>query len=159
MRLDIYQHVVKDIDEIENIVSGNNTKSTSSNGSSLKNYFVSIAYAENGLSPKVEQAAMRRKDRRIELLSWQTKGAIGENKEGLLEKRKPELLISTLDQLIESENNDRLIIYGSIAKNNGTSVEDVQKLYAERLQKDAPVGCPIQVLNQSTGKFEWQIKQ
>ena len=31
--------------------------------------------------------------------------------------------------------------------------------YAERLQKDAPEGTPIEDIDASTGTYEWEIKQ
>jgi len=156
MRLDIYQHVAKDIDEIENIVSGPKEKLQPKNGSSLLDYFVSCAYAQEGLSPQVQEAALRRKDRRSGLISLQEKGVIGENKLGFLELRGSSS--PDAEQLIEQENNDRMIIYAAVANKNGTSVEEVQKLYAKRLQQDAPAGTPIEVLNESSGVYEWKQK-
>jgi uncharacterized protein YdbL (DUF1318 family) len=55
--------------------------------------------------------------------------------------------------IVGEENNDRMIIYKEIAAKNGTSVVDVQKLYAERLQAGAPAGTPIE-----TAPGSWQIK-
>ncbi len=159
MRLDIYQHIQKDIDTIENIVSGSKEKTKSKDNQSLLNYFILSAYAQEGLSQEVEQAALRRKERYSELISWQEKGIIGENKLGLLEIRNSRSTDTSLEQLVKAENNDRMIIYNSLAKKNNTSVEEVQKLYANRLQKDTPLGTPIEVLNEATGVYEWKIKQ
>lgn len=156
MRLDIYQHVQNDIDQIEGIVSGTTEKPQPKNNQSWLDYFISSAYAQEGLGPQVEQAALRRKDRRTSLASWQEKGVIGENKSGLLElKGSPSL---EAENLIKEENNDRMTIYEAVANKNGTSVEEVQKLYAKRLQQDAPAGTPIEVYNGATGKYEWKIK-
>src|SRR3989338_2999357 len=69
MRLDIYQHVQKDIDDIESIVSGSKEKHKPKDNHSLRNFFIGSAYAQEGLSPEVEEAALRRKDRREELSS------------------------------------------------------------------------------------------
>ena len=158
MRLDVYQHIIKDIDEIENIVSGTEEKSQSNDEQSLLDYFVCSAYAQEGLSPEVEQAALRRRNRRTELVSWQEKGIIGENRLGLLEIRDPESTDPSLEQLISEENSDRMIIYKAVAKKNNTPVEDVQKIYAERLQNDAPSGTAIEVFNEATAVYEWKIK-
>lgn len=158
MRLDVYQHVVKDIDKIESIVSGSKEKPRPKDNQSLLNYFASSAYAEETLSPEVEQAALRRKDRRSELISWQEKGVIGENKSGLVAIKIPEKANSITEALVKAENNDRMLIYREVAKKNGTSVEEVQKLYAQRLQTDAPTGTPVEILNQATGNYEWKIK-
>lgn len=114
------------------------------------------AYAAQGLSPDIEAAAFRRKDRYTQLVALQVKGGIGENKLGLLEIRTAD--ISSKD-LVDAENRDRMMIYQAVAQKNGTSVEAVQQLYAQRLQSDAPAGTPIEVLNNSTGLYEWKVKQ
>lgn len=160
MRLDIYQHIEKDIDQIENIVSGSQgkNKAESKDKQSLFDYFVHNAYAQEGLSPEVEDAALRRKDRRSELVSWQGKGVVGENKSGLVEIRMPENADSSVKELAEAENKDRMIIYQAVAKKNNSSVEEVEKIYAKRLQQDAPNGTPTEVLNETTGAYEWKIK-
>ena len=158
MRLDVYQHIIKDIDDIENIVSGSEKKSESNDSQSLLDYFICNAYAQEGLSPEVEQAALRRKERRPELISWQEKGIIGENRSGLLEIRDSKGANASLEQLVKEENTDRMIIYQAVARKNNVSVEEIQKIYAERLQDDAPSGSAIEVLNEATGVYEWVIK-
>ena len=62
MRLDIYQHVEKDIDAIENIVSGppGEQKAADKGKQSFLSYFLETAFAEGSLSPEVEKAALRR---------------------------------------------------------------------------------------------------
>jgi uncharacterized protein YdbL (DUF1318 family) len=155
MRLDVYQHVAKDIDDIENIVSGGQGAPAAKGPQSRLSFFVGTAFAEGGLDPQVEQAALRRRDRKPELDSWEAKGVIGENKSGLVEiKGVAEAGASALGQ---AENADRMTIYQSIAQKNGTSVEEVQKLYAKRLQNDAPAGTPIEVANES-GSYGWKTK-
>lgn len=158
MRLDIYQHVAKDIDSIENMVSGAKPKTAVFDKQSLLGYFVAEAYAEEGLGAEVEQAALRRRDRREGLLPLLTQAVIGENKSGLLEIKSSDTQNSSAKQLIQAENSDRMIIYRAVAGKNGISVEEVQKLYAKRLQEDAPAGSPIEVLNQSAGTYSWQTK-
>jgi len=156
MRLDIYQHVAKDIDDIESIVSGTQPKPAKQGTQSRINLFVGTAFAQDsGLSPEVEQAALRRKDRRPELASWQEKGALGENKSGLVEIKWP--VDASIEALVKTENKDRMVIYEAVAEKNGTSVEEVQKLYAKRLQDDAPSGTPIEAANE-TGNYVWRIK-
>ncbi|MFA5996751.1 MAG: DUF1318 domain-containing protein [Candidatus Paceibacterota bacterium] len=138
MRLDVYQHVEKDIDLIENIVSG---KKMTGQPQSMLNYFVGTAYAEDALPAEVEGAAMRRKARYQELVAAESSGRIGENNAGLVEPRAGE---ASLSSLISAENSDRIIIYRSIAAKNGATLEAVQKLYAEKLQSSAPAGTPVQ---------------
>jgi uncharacterized protein YdbL (DUF1318 family) len=158
MRLDIYQHVEKDIDAIENIVSGAKAKPQTSGGQSMLDYFIASAYAQTDLSPEVEQAALRRRDRLEALISWEKKAVIGENKLGLVEIRDPKGADPSVEQLVKAENSDRMIIYEAVAAKNGTSVEEVQKLYAKRLQAQAAAGTPIEVANEATGSSEWKTK-
>ena len=149
MRLDIYQHIKNDIDDIENMVTGSPEKTKGPQ--SFLNILVSEAYADEGLAPEVEQAALRRKERRAELILLEEKGIIGENKLGLLELR---LVGYNLGFPFDDENSDRMIIYEAVAKKNGSSVEEVQKLYAKRLQADAASGTPIEVFNSAAGLYE-----
>jgi uncharacterized protein YdbL (DUF1318 family) len=150
--------VQKDIDSIEDIVSGSPKESKPSGKQSLLDYFVGAAFAQEGLSPEVEQAALRRKERLFKLTPWMQEGVIGENKAALLEIRKKEAVSAALEELIKSENKDRMIIYGALAQKNQISVEEMQKIYAEKLQGKAPSGTPIEVFNTSSGAYEWRIK-
>jgi len=49
MRLDVYQHVVKDIDAIEGIVAGSSDKTESKDKRSFLSFVVSNVYAQEGL--------------------------------------------------------------------------------------------------------------
>lgn len=154
MRLDIYQHVQQDINAIENIVSGSKSEAKEPGGQSMFFTGISLAYAQGtDLSPEVEQAALRRRDRAGELSQWQQKGVIGENRLGLLELRDKSASAS-LAQFIQAENADRMIIYRQLAQKNNASLESIQKVYAQRLQQDAPAGTPIEVL-QGDGTYQW----
>lgn len=145
MRLDVYQHVVKDIDTIENLVSGEQ----SSAAKKLSDIIIPPAHAED-MDPAVREAALRRKDRLARISSLEASGVIGEDKSALLVLRgsSPEA-----GSLIDQENSDRLIIYRAIASQNGTPMEEVQKLYVQRLQANAPSGTPIEKSN-----GEWTTK-
>jgi len=159
MRLDIYQHVQKDINSIEDIVSGSGAQPKQTDKQGNLSLFLQTAFAEDsGLSPEVEQAALRRKDRRPEIVSQEEAGVVGENKSGLVEIKEPAKAGAAVEAMVKAENNDRIIIYEAVAKKNGTSVEEVQKLYAKRLQNDAPSQTPIEVLNETSGSYEWQPK-
>jgi len=160
MRIDVYQHIQKDIDNIEDIVNGpqGDSGQKTSDDQSFLEQFAGLAYAQEGLNPEVEQAAFRRKDRRQELASSQRKGIVGESRFGLAEIRNRQEANSSVENLVKTENLDRMVIYQAIAQKNGTSIESVQKIYAERLQRDAPVGTPIEVFSDSEGSYEWKIK-
>lgn len=156
MRLDIYQHVAKDIDAIENIVSGNKKKPTGGKQGSWLGVFVKDAYAQESFGPEVEQAAYNRRDRKAQLILLEESGVVGENKLGMVEIRGD--VDSSAKALIDAENRDRMIIYTAIADKNGISVEEVQKIYAKKLQDSANSGTPIESLNESTGQYEWKGK-
>lgn len=157
MRLDVYQHVQKDINSIEDIVSGSEKTAKPADKHSFLYYFgTSAAYAQDALDPDVEQAALSRKARRAQVVSLLQAGSVGENKLGLLEVRSA--ADSNASQLVSSENSDRMVIYQSLAAKNNTGVKEIQKLYATRLQSDAPQGAPIEAFNSSTGSYQWQTK-
>ena len=158
MRLDVYQHIQNDIDDIESIVSGSKEKVNSSDKESLLDYLICDVYAQGILNPEVEDAALRRRDRHSEIISWQGQRVIGENRLGLLEVRDPQSADASLKELIRQENTDRMIIYQAVAEKNNTPVQEVQEIYAKRLQGDAPSGTPIEVLNEATGAYEWRSK-
>jgi hypothetical protein len=88
MRLDVYQHVQKDIDSIESIVTGTDKGQEAAVQQSFLYSFIDTAYAQE-LSPQVEQAALRRKDRRGELIALEQAGEVGETYLGLVAIRKP----------------------------------------------------------------------
>ena len=160
MRLDVYQHMENDINAIEDIVSGGKpaAKPKAPDKQSWLSGFVGTAYAEQGLSPDVEQAALRRKDRVGQLNEWLAKGVLGENRLGLVENRKPQDADASVKALVAQENNDRLVIYKALAMKNGTSLEEVQQLYAKRLQANAQPGTPIE-LPSAGGAAVWRVKE
>ncbi|MBI4335876.1 MAG: YdbL family protein [Candidatus Omnitrophica bacterium] len=155
MRLDVYQHVQKDIDAIENIVSGSKEQkkpaaSPAANQNSMLYIAVSNAYAQD-ISPEAEEAALRRKARYADLASYEQNGIIGENSSGLVVLRNPG--DAAAQDLTDKENSDRMVIYRELADKNGVSVESIQKVYAERLQKDAPAGTPVE-----GGDGSWTVR-
>jgi len=145
MRVDVYQHVVKDIDDIESIVSGDSAAAKPSNLS-----LVGTAHASD-LDPAVEKAALRRKGRLSEVYAALSKGAVGENNGGLLTVRNSSAAPNTA-KIVGEENSDRMIIFKSLAGKNGVAIGEIQKVYAERLQKSAPAGSPIQDPDGDWGK-------
>lgn len=156
MRLDVYQHVAKDVDEIENMVS--NSSTTASGLHSFLPFRTEVAYAEESMGPDVDEAVSGRKSRYNEITKLEGSGIVGENKKGLLEVRSPGKAAEDTLSLVTEENRDRMTIYRGIAQKNGTNVLDVQKVYAKRLQKDAPSGCPIEAVDEVTGKAAWTVK-
>jgi uncharacterized protein YdbL (DUF1318 family) len=139
MRLDVYQHVEKDIDSIENSISGSDK---SAGKQSWLHGLVKDAYAEEGFGPEVDSASEARKSRRGKIMDLLSSGVAGEGADGMLEVIG---VASAKDRdVVIAENNDRMTIYKAIARKNGTSIKDVSRLYSKRLQKDAPGGAMIQ---------------
>lgn len=128
MRLDVYQHVVKDINDIESIVSGGAVKSVAW----LSELVVTTAYAEDGLPQAAMDAAYRRRDRKTQLDAYLSQGALSEGSDAYVAVRGGD---AAARALAEAENADRRVIYEAIAAKNGSSVADVQRVYAERLQR------------------------
>ena len=141
MRLDVYQHVEKDINAIEDMVSGPDKPVGKQ---SWLPSLVNEAYAEDGFGPDVEEAAAGRKARKAQVMSLLAKGAIGENSRGMLEPGLQGKSDPAAAEVIKAENKDRAIIYRAIARKNGTSYEEVAEMYSKRLQNDAPSGAPIE---------------
>lgn len=159
MRLDIYQHVVKDIDSIEDIVSGPKGKLKTGGPDSLLRGFIINAYAEEALTPEIESIALRRKERHEALAALEAKGVIGENKLGLVELKIPQNGDPAAEELIAQENKDRMRIYQEVSRKNSVLVDEVQKIYVKRLHKDAPVGTPLEVFSDSGNAYVWEIKK
>ncbi len=145
MRLDVYQHVVKDIDDIENIVSGENA----SVAKKLSDIVVPPAHADD-ISPEVREAALRRKNRLAQISALESQGILGEDRQAYLAVRKPG---AEAQALADQENADRRVIYQGISRQNGTTEADVQKLYAQRLQANAPAGTPVE-----NAGGQWSVK-
>lgn len=155
MRLDVYQHVAKEIDDIENMVSGGET---TTGLQSFDLFGTECAYAQEGYGPEVSEAVARRKARYAEITRLESNGTLGENKDGLVEVRSADGAGTATFELVSGENGDRMAIYRSIARKNAATVREIQVIYAKRLQKDAPAGTPIEVVDETTGKSNWQTK-
>jgi uncharacterized protein YdbL (DUF1318 family) len=158
MRIDVYQHIQKDINTIEDIVSGSGGEVSSTGQQSMLDLFIVSAYAQEDLDAAIKEAALRRKGRLPELQSLMSQGIIGEDKFGLLEIIKASDASSVTEGLVAAENYDRMLIYKELARKNNTPLGDIQGIYALRLQQDAPSGTPIEVLDEATGDSEWKNK-
>jgi len=147
MRLDIYQHVASDAASIEDMVSGPQKKEGAApQQTSLFDLIVPAAYAQDasGFPAEVAAAIERRKARRERIVLLASQGYVGENKQGFIDIFDKTSLDSAKIELVEQENKDRLIIFEYVAKKNGASVAETGKIFAERIQKDAAAGTPIE---------------
>ena len=148
MRLDIYQHVAKDVTAIEDMISAPNTAGAASGTqgkTSLLSFGVKEAYAqeESDYPSDVKAAIERRKERRPALTSFEAKGAIGENARGLVEVKNASAG-SDVSSIAQEENSDRNIIYNYVSSKNGAAQDETGKLFAKRIQADVPQGTPIE---------------
>lgn len=107
MRLDVYQHVVKEAESIEYQIYGNNEAQMNSI------WGISAVYAADSLSEAVE----RRKQRALKIENYFNKGYIGENRNGYLKLLKSDAPYE-VKEVITAENEDRKIIYQSTADRN-----------------------------------------
>ncbi|MCF7870067.1 MAG: YdbL family protein [Candidatus Omnitrophica bacterium] len=147
MRLDVYQHVVKEAESIEDqIYNSDNTQMNSILG-------IAAVYAEDNLSEAIE----RRKQRAAKIKDFFNKGYIGENRNGYLELIKNETP-SQIREVIAKENKDRKVIYENTAKKNNTKLSAVEKIFFKDHYQRAPSGWYFEVHSQSKEKYIWQKK-
>lgn len=159
MRLDIYQHLERTIDKIEDMVSSDPGPVPAAEGKqSFLGVFLprSVYAAEAVADPEIEGAVQRRKSRLAQVVALLKKGTAGENRFGLLELRRQ--ASGGEKEVVRQENNDRMIIYRKLADRNGVDVEEIEKLYAKRLQEKLPAGAPVEVFDLDKGAYVWRIK-
>lgn len=158
MRLDIYQHVTQDVQNIEDMISVSPQQAVRARKTSWLSFGVQEAWAqeEAGYPSEVKEAIERRKARRNELISWQSKGVLGENASGVVVART-ESASNDTTALAQEENQDRAIIYRYVAQKNQASFEETARVFAKRIQADAPVGTPIEI-SDGAGGLKWGTK-
>jgi uncharacterized protein YdbL (DUF1318 family) len=147
MRLDIYQHVANDANAIEDMIaSPKEEKGTTLGKTSWLVWGLQEAYAQEEANfPAGVQAAIdARKERRPELLRWESRGAVGENAKGYVEIRDESAADVTVASLVSEENKDRALIYDYVSNKNGTTSSETGKVFAKRIQSDAPGGTPVE---------------
>lgn len=157
MRLDIYQHLERTIDKIEDMVSPDPVPAAEGKQSFLGVFLPRRAYAAEAVSdPEIEGAVQRRKSRLAQVVALLEKGTAGENRLGLLELRRQ--ASGAEKEVVRQENNDRMVIYRKLAARNGVELEEIEKLYAKRLQESLPAGAPVEVFDLDKGAYVWHIK-
>ncbi|MCK4912185.1 MAG: DUF1318 domain-containing protein [Candidatus Omnitrophica bacterium] len=151
MRVDIYQHVVDDVEDINDQIYG------SSNEKLNFLFGFEEVYAAD-LSGAASEAISRRKKRAGSIEAYFGKGYIGENKHALLESRgdAPEEEGAKIKQMISEENKDRDAIYKAVADKNGSDVSFVRKASFESDYKRALSGYWFQILD--GGGYNWKKK-
>lgn len=147
MRLDIYQHVLRDVEAIEEQIYGQPEKKMNFL------FTVSKVYAADS----VETAIKRRRDRVSEIEEYFNSGYIGENRSAYLE-----VLVSEapdkLKRTIKQENQDRQIIYEDTARKNNAPLGEVKKVFFNNHYSRAQAGWYFEVYDSSTGRYSWKQK-
>lgn len=135
MRLDVYQHVEKDVNSIvDKIYEGKPKK--------LNAVFDLGAVYAADFSSDVDMAITRSQVRLGHIEEYLSKGYIGENKAALL------VVLSgapaDVVQLVQEENNDREILYKSTAEKNGADISVVRKAFFDKHYQKAPAGASFE---------------
>ena len=83
-------------------------------------------------------------ERKPKIEALKKAGSIGENKSGYLEAMKDAKLEDADKKLVEDENADRKVVYASIAKKEGATVDKVGERRAKQIRSNAKEGEYIQ---------------
>lgn len=148
MRVDVYQHVVKDIEDINDQIYG----------SPEKDFNFLFDFARVYAADQMSTAISRRKERVDVIEEYFVQGYIGENKNAFLELRGnvPEEKSGQIQKVISEENKDREMLYKAIAEKNGIGVSSVQKVSFESDYKRALSGYWFQALDGE--EYIWKKK-
>jgi uncharacterized protein YdbL (DUF1318 family) len=152
MRVDVYQHVAKDVESIQDQIYGSTPKQI--NAILLMNE----AYAQE-YSADVTAAIERRRGRIGTIDKYFAKGYIGENKDAYLQYVAKGLLAdlkNTVESIIAEENADRSAIYKAIAQKNGVDVSETAKVFFDDDYKRAQNGYWFEV--SEGGQYVWKQK-
>ena len=83
----------------------------------------------------------RMAQRLSQLDQLKSKGSIGENNRGLVESRGTD---AAAGAVISAENSDREIVYAALAKQTGTSAEQVGRTRAKQIAAGSAAGVWVQ---------------
>ena len=100
----------------------------------------SLLYAQTGssepktTSPAIDEAKARREARYNDIQGFKLKGAVGENRDGLLDILPGVSLSGSesgqLKKLVTDENRDRMVIYQEFVRINNMAPSDLKKVQA-----------------------------
>ncbi len=154
MRVDVYQHIVKEVESIEGEIF--NSKEKQFNAI----FIFPRAYAQD-YSDNVRAAIERRKTRITTIGEYLGKGYVGENRHAGLEMMAegvPPELGQEIASIVSEENNDREIIYTSLAERDGVALSEVRKILFQDHYQRAPAGYWFEVWDGSKSNFIWLRK-
>ena len=119
---------------------------------------VTDACAQGAAGGDVEAATNDRRERRADLYILEQKGVIGENKSGLIQVMPGHSDDAAAKAMVAQENNDRMLVFNSVAAKNVQPMVDIQTMNAKNFQCDVPSGTPIEVPNAQGSAYEWKVK-
>lgn len=151
MRVDIYQHVVEDVESIEDQIYGDTEKQ-------LNCLFgIENVYAEDG-NAALSAAIHNRKKRLNKVEYYFKKGYIGENRDAYLEIVSQSIsrdLRQEVERLVSAENLDRQVIYKATAQKNGVAIEETRKVFFQDHYNRAPSGYWFEVFDEGKDDYTW----
>ena len=105
--------------------------------------FAQAKYSIKQMTPAVESALESRRNRFDQLAGFKAKGVIGENNQGYVEFLGGD---NSAKALADAENNDRRIIYQTIAEQNDLkdAIATIEKVFAQVQRDKAQSGDKIQ---------------
>ena len=147
MRLDIYQHVEKDVDSINDQIYGGQAQQM--------NFIFGVrpVYASE-FSSEFAGAIERRRARLEVVEAYLSQGVIGENRNALLEVRGS--ASADIQALVSQENKDRETIYQETARKNNTDIAGVRSVFFEKDYQRAPSGYWFEMCE--NGRCVWKKK-
>jgi uncharacterized protein YdbL (DUF1318 family) len=109
-------------------------------------------YSIKQMTPEVQSALNNRRDRFEQLRQLKHAGAVGENNHGYVEVLNKE---GDAQSLASAENNDRRVIYQTIAEQNGLqgALDTIETVFAQVQRDKADSGDKIQDSN-----GQWSVK-
>jgi len=148
MRVDVYQHVVKEVESIEDQVYGPEEKNFNAIFGISKVY---AAQCEGCMSA----AIARRKERAAKVEEYLSKGYVGINKDAFLTiiKEPPSQIRKDIEAVVSNENSDRRIIYREMAEKNDVPLSEMKKVFFQANYKRASSGYWFQVYKD--GRYKW----
>ena len=154
MRVDVYQHVVKDVESIEDQIYGGKEKQL--------NFIFEVKTAHAADYTGDVSAAIESRKKRVSVVEgYSRNGYIGENREARLEITGAEIpaeLKKEIAKIVKEENKDRDIIYEAVAKKNGVDVVEIRKVFFGKHFKRAPSGGLFEVYDKEKEKYTWTKK-
>lgn len=155
MKVDIYQHVVNDVDSIEGQIYGNKKDSVEKKLNALFSF--EEVYAQD--SPNELSLAIENRKARVSVIEeYFSQGYIGENKNAYLEIIMKDISEDTKREVelnIKKENADRETIYKATANKNSAELAKTQKIFFDDHYKRAPSGYWFEVDSDGQGNYTW----